>query len=305
MRYSLVLFCMTLSSVNSQGLSDAARDYGLGRTVGECLISGCQVFRGFLLTESPAPGEPAKVEVTEQLFGPPLKADIVGVPFADPNDVRKSGTSPNRAWRGGAALSRNAPLTVVLALERIGDVKPGDPVRVVSDGRRSAIIRSFSLEAARLDASPESIADSVASLSREPNPALSGYLFARLTRLETVRRPELECTFLMQMIANPGVPSEAWSDIAEQLVLNYHRLSPGGRLGVVRRFAELGQSHNIRTAVLGFNGLARIGSFDGSLRALLGPAVVGGLTDSYRMLVRKGDMPRNRDLEDGLKIRYQ
>jgi len=128
--------------LRGQSPGDAARDYALGRTVGECLTARCQVFSGLLLTEAPVSGEPVKVKIVEQLFGPPVRLEIIEVPYADPNDVRRSGISPNRAWRGGVVFSKNAPVMVVLALERIADAQPGEPVPVATDGHRSAIIRS-------------------------------------------------------------------------------------------------------------------------------------------------------------------
>src|SRR5215471_3664698 len=60
-------------------------DYTVGRKVGECLVVKCQVFTGWLDTESPQFGHPILIRLEAQLFGPKISSDSVAIPFADPN----------------------------------------------------------------------------------------------------------------------------------------------------------------------------------------------------------------------------
>jgi hypothetical protein len=289
----------------AQVRSETARDYGWGRMVGDCLVSKCQIFRGFLLTESLKSGEFASVRVAEQLVGPPIGTETVEVPYGDPNDVRMSGVSPNRAWRGGVTFSRNAPVMVALALEDNPYAKAGQPMLVTSDEHCSAIIRTLVADAAHLETVPDGISSTVASLARDPNPALAGYLYAHLTRREIVDKPELECALLLQMVGSPSVPPEAWTEIALEARTQYHRLSTTGKTTLGRRFLQLCQDPDKRIAAASFKALAGMGSFDDPAWQSIEPSSIQKFTTVYRALVMKGAIPRNQPLEAGLGIKYE
>jgi hypothetical protein len=66
----------------------AAAEYGLGTNVGYCFVAKCQVFRGFLLTDSPKSGEPVTVRVDRVSFGPPIKFENITIPYEDLDHAR-------------------------------------------------------------------------------------------------------------------------------------------------------------------------------------------------------------------------
>jgi hypothetical protein len=175
----LMIYSIQPLAQSAQLPNGIARDYGLGLSVGTCLITKCQIFQGFLLTPSMKPGDSAVVQVAEQLFGPPLGGEVVKVPYGDPNDLFRSGESPNRAWRGGVTFSTNAPVMVTLALEDTALAKAGQLMLVTSDEIRFAKIRFLIKEALQLEANPDAVTRNISiaveSLARNANPVLAGY----------------------------------------------------------------------------------------------------------------------------------
>jgi hypothetical protein len=239
---SLAVFALLVWSTGVSAYAqprESIEGYSLGRRVGECLVVKCQIFTGWLATETPKSGEPVMVRLDKQLYGDQIHAELVPVPYANPKAVLREARSPNQAWEN-VVFGSNAPVAVVMAGERIRIIPQGDPVVVTSSQREVEIIRSLVAEAIRLQASPESISDSVASLSRASNPALAGFLHVHLLRVETVNTPEFGATLLGRMIGNPGVPSGTWEEIANYMVLDYTLLSPSGRAAMVQRFAAPG-----------------------------------------------------------------
>jgi hypothetical protein len=108
---------------------------------------------------------------------------------------------------------------------------------------------------------------------------------------------------LVHLLNQPGVPSEFWDDIAMEVVLHYFRLSEDTRTVVVRRFAELGGTSEMKAAVIGFRGLTKVASFDETVWSRLGEGTTAKLAEAYRSWVRKGQLPRNDTIETGLKLK--
>jgi hypothetical protein len=255
-------------------------DYALGRKVGACLVTKCQVFTGWLDSDRPASDQAVRMRLETQLFGPRINSDVVTLPFADPNLKLGPPRSPNQAW-ANVQSARNTYVTAVLALERIRSSAPGDPVLLTSDPHAQDTVRSLATEATRLQSSPDAIGVSVGSLSQAPNRALAGYLYEYLTNLETLETIELFASLLAQMMGNPGVPSDTWDSIGQNLVVEYHRLSPSGRAGVVLRFSELGQSADLPAARAGLLGLSRLAAFYASIKSTISPSAIAKLARAY------------------------
>jgi len=218
--------------------------------------------------------------------------------------LRKAPTeSPGYAWKG-VSLAPDAPLTVILAVQRVGAVQAGSPVFVTSDEHKTEVVRSLSEKAVQLEHSPALISDLVASLPRETNLALAGYLFI-LTGHVALRNPELASSLFETMIGSPGVPPETWGEIAGFMVLDYYRLSESGKGAVVKRFTDLAQQSDSSAVRAGFRGLNKIASFDHSVSARIPPASLGGLVNAYRDLVKSGSLARNAPLETELGIKFE
>ena len=299
----IVASSLAVLSLHGQVSTSEQRDFGLGRRIGECLVAKCKVIEGFLLTEFPTPGEPVAVRIDRVLFGPASEQGIVQLPYEEPNNPRTSSHSPQRAWRG-VMFSRNAPVTVAIALEQYADVKAGSPFLVVSSDRSSEVLRYLTATAARLELHPCGVSDLVASLSRKPDLGLAGYLYVYLADSVALRNPELAATLLAQMIGSPSTPPQVWEEMAAYTRREYYRLPPSGRSAMVKRFAELGQHADVRAAVAAFRSLDRIGSFDNSVWAMVPRDALKGLGSRYRTAVETGKMPRNQSLEKELGVKY-
>ena len=169
MRFLLVVFGLAFSVTRAaadDGGRRALRDFGVGQELGYCVAAGCQVFRGFLADDSFSSGHPIAVQVEEWLFGaPPGAPEKVAVPYADQMRNGDGGGVPALAWEG-LKLSKNLPVTVVFGVKRGWGVQAGNPVIVVSGDGETALIRSLTSEALRLERSPDAVSDRVASLSR-------------------------------------------------------------------------------------------------------------------------------------------
>jgi hypothetical protein len=293
------------------GLSDALaqaaprgrelEEYMLGKAVGFCLVVRCQVFRGVVLTVSPEPNEPITVSVDEALFGMIDIPGAVKLPYHDDPRNGDKGAYLAAAW-ARANVTRNSSVTVVLALEKGFGVFPGEPSIVTSDERDAVIIRSLADQARRLGESPELVSDRVASLSRDPSPALAGYLFTYLAFGKASYPRELWATLLSELVG---------SLVADQglaagfLVAQYQSLQPPTQVIVIAHLTEFAQRPDLEVAKAAFHGLAEIASLDHSVPAMIPQAAMAGLEDAYRDRVKKGSMPRDHSLEQGLGIRYK
>jgi len=209
--------------------------------------------------------------------------------------------SPGRAWNG-VSLVRGVPLTVVLALERIGATKGGEAVLVTSDSRTSDLIRSLAFDAVRLERDPGEVSEAVASLSRDPRPGMAGFLYVYLTEREAIKNPALCTRLLGQMIGNPSVPPLTWNLYSAAIVLNFHRLSTSDRAAVIERFAELAQQADPRAAGSGLRGLAAISAFDDSVRSMIPAPALSKIAASYRSLVASGSFSPDESLERALGV---
>jgi hypothetical protein len=283
-----------------------SEDYALGSRIGGCLVVACEVFRGFVLSESPKSGGPITIHVEEVLFGMPNKPDQLDLPYEDLAHARNGdgGNYLASAW-ANVTPSRNTPVTVVFALESGFLFHRAEPVLVTSDERETGIIRSLTEKAAQLDSSPDLISEAIASLSSNPNPPLAGYLFTYLTLGRHLPPTDITVGFLSQLLGNPSVPAGQADSIAAFLVFRYYYLSPGSKMALISRFAELGQQADLELTKAAYYGLGRIAEFDHSVRAMVPSASLSGLESTYRSLVKKGSIPRNQLFEAGLAIKYE
>jgi hypothetical protein len=278
--------------------TEQLRQYALGDTVGECLVAKCSIFTGYLLADAPQPGEPVAVQVNERLFasGNPIP-DTIRVAYADPAEPAEPLKTPSpaaQAWEG-VGLQRNALITVVLE-------ESGAPVLVTSTPQDAELIRSLASEALRLQQAPAAVRDRVASISQVDNPAVAAFLVVHLERIETIHDPDTSVTLLSQLLGSGSVPSEAWEDIVNHVVLDYDRLTGGSRATLVSRLAELGKSADLRFASPGIRGLSKIGASDNAMWALVLNDARSGIAQNYRTLLGKGAMMRAPALESALGI---
>ena len=275
-----------------------AKDYGLGVSLGYCITAGCQVFRGYILTDSPTAGDPIIIHPEEGRFGMPVASEAVAVPYEDFGHSRggDGGGSLPLAW-ANVKIAKNVGVTVVLGLKQAFGVRAGDPVIVTSDDRESGIIRSLAQEATRFATSPESLVDATGSLSSTPNAPLAGLLFAFFTVGKMPLRGDVTFSLLSQLLGNPSVPSGAADLIAAFMASHYPALPPDLKVLMVRRFAELGQQPDKELAVAALRALADVLSFDASARSSVPPMALAELERSYRTMVSEKRMPRNALLE--------
>ncbi|HEY6346112.1 MAG TPA: hypothetical protein VIY49_31880 [Bryobacteraceae bacterium] len=273
--------------------AEQLRRYVLGDTVGECLVGKCAIFTGYLLTSVPQPGEPVAIQVSERLFvsGDPIP-DTIRLSYEDPAEAVKPSQAA-RAWEG-VALQRNTLVTVVF--------EGGEPALVTSTPQDAELIRAIASEALRLQESPGEIRDQVATLSQIDNPAMAAFLAVHLERIDTTDDPDTSVTLLSQLLDSENVPPEAREDIVDHVVLDYDRLTGGGRATLVSRLAEMGKNSDPRLAGPGIRGLGKIGASDNSMWALIPSDARAGIAQSYRALVGRSAMRRDSALESALGV---
>ena len=306
-RFLIVVF--GLASGVMRGAADdgkqAVGDFGIGQGLGQCVAAGCQVFRGFLADDSFRSGQPVAVRVEEWLLGAPIRPpETIAVPYEDHVRNGDGGGVPALAWEG-VKLSKNLPVTVVFGVKRGWGVQAGNPVVVASGDGETALIRSLTREALRLEESPGAVSDHVASLSRAANPGLAGYVFAFLTRSEKVTRRGLAADLLTEMFGSPSVPPELWKEMPFWMVMASGSLPREGQARMARRFVEMAQQRDPDAALAGFAGLALIASPGAPMREMIQPAAFGGLSRAYTGLLRAGKMRSDQSLEVLLGIRQE
>jgi hypothetical protein len=165
-------------------------------------------------------------------------------------------------------------------------------------------IRRVAAEGVRLETVPEAaIAEAVASLGRNRDGLLAGYLYAYLIQRMTVHSPDLEMSLLGQMIADHSVPTYALREITAEMGVQYFRLSTDGRTTVVRTFVDLAQRTDPQEAANGFVGLAQIEHFHDEVRNIIRPETMRKLAVIYRALVQRRSLSRNPPIEALLGIR--
>jgi len=230
---------------------------------------------------------------------------MVQLPYEAAGEVSKAPESDlARAWQG-VSLVRNTPVTVVLALERIGTIAAGTPAVVTESARESEAIRTLAEQAHQLETSPASISGAVSNLAAVNNPSLAAYLHVYLTKHETVNNPDLAVRLLGQMIGMSSIPAAAYPDIADDIVLDYHRLTPASHAAVIGRFTELARTTNAQVAGPAFRGLGKIAAFDDSAGSFVAPGAREELGAAYNALVKDGTISRNNTLEQQLGIKHE
>jgi hypothetical protein len=255
------------------------------------------------MADAPQPGGLLPVRLQEVLLGPTAPTgSVVELPYANPSIPQTSGLSPNRAWRS-AVLSVNAPVTVVLSLDGRADVKPGEPMAVVTDEHWASTIRSLAVDVARLEAQTGAIPDAVASLSRRPNEALAGYLMIVLHYTVSFDRPDLASFLSLQMAASESVPDQARALVAGYGAMEYSRLSEPDKAVLARQLTALALSPKSAMAEAGFHGLEQLAASTDSIWAFVSEPELARIASAYRAIMAAGRMPAYAAVESKLGIR--
>jgi hypothetical protein len=281
------------------------QDNALGNLTGVCFAVGCDVFRGLLLVDSANSGESMPVRVDENLFGTSAVGSTRELRYED-LEQRRNGDGILRlgdVW-ARVKLSRNLPVTVVLAKSKGYGVLPG-PVVVTSAPREAELIRALVAEAVRLRASPGLVSGMVASLPLNPNPALAGYLTSYLSYGSRFPEQELASNLLLEMVRNSTIPGSQMESVVSRVTVLYSQFSEAGKVSIVQRLVKLGLQPDRNIAQAGYSGLADIGRFEHSIAAMIPATMVEELGNAYRSMVRKGSVPRNRTLEAELGIKLE
>ena len=276
--------------------------YALGRVIGHCIVTRCQIVRGTLRTDTPIPGRPVLVHLEEQIAGPPVSGDTMELPYVDPREHLKSIDYLHEAWGigGGVQFLYGAPVLAVVALAPESANTAANyhgPLIVTSNQDILETTRSLTQAAARLEAFPDGISDAVASLSRKVDRSLAGFLFSYLTERVTVKNPDLETALLGQMIGSPSVTPLVFNEIVAHIGLNYYRSSPSARAAIVRRFVDLADGRDDKAAEAGLRGLGQISHFRNEIMPMLPPATAARISSTYRRLLQSRRMPRDPELE--------
>ena len=261
-----------------------------------------------MTVDSSRPTGPVTIRIDEWLFGrPEAPPDAVAIP-GEGQAPPSPGMSDGRlaaAW-AGTQIADRVPVTAIRVLQDGAAGRQGDPVRVTSDQREAAAIRSVAENASRLEADPSLVSEFVSSLSRSPDPALAGYLVMHLWMHAPVPpQPVLATELLLQMLPNPSVPGADMEFIAQVVVFHYNGLPAAVKSEVVQHFVDLGQRQDVWSARAGYAGLAKIAAFDREAVGTIRPEALTALGNIYRELVKTGSIKRNGSLEAGLGIKVQ
>jgi hypothetical protein len=304
--FALLAALMGTRLVAADQTGSKTEEFHLGARLGQCLQAKCQAFRGTLTADSPQSGRPITVHVDEWLFGKPSTApETIDIPYQDQQHVGEHDDGHvAKAW-SRVSVSRNLPVTIVLALENGLFVFSGDPVDVTSNDRESAAIRSVVEQAVRLKTQPERLPDLVSSLSNDPNPALAGYLTVRLATYVEPAGSLPPALLLLKMLPNPSVPGDALDFIATIVGSDCVGLPAADRATVLQRFLELAKQQDVDNARAAYTGLAKIASIDHSITDSIPPETIRAIGNNYRALVETGRLKRNQLLESGLAIKVE
>jgi hypothetical protein len=277
-------------------------DYSLGSVVGECLLHKCQIFTGWLETDSPKSGDPVTIRVQQPLFGPLIQANTIEVPYSSEIVVKAPYTGPAWAWRG-VPLVKSRLLAFVLTLEQRGGHDAGEPLFISSESKATDTIAALIKEDQWLRSSPDSIADDVASLSSKKDPAAAGLLFTRLADRDLLFRPDFGAPLMLQLLGNQSVPSDVWRMIKGEVVVSYYGLSDDRKAAIVSGFRRLIQSPDPHAALAAFEGLWDISQFDSSARVSEGDLI--RLRGTYLDLLKDKSEYRQQQVEAKLGIQLQ
>jgi hypothetical protein len=298
MKFNLIAILLSGASLTS-GLAQSAdlitEDYGLGRTVGNCLVGKCRVIHGSVLTSD--------LDVTKTVTVR-LQADAPGatvsLQYADPTKNYRSAFNPGRAWRN-VLLSSGQPISAVIAIDGVPGARQDEPVVVTSNERTAHIIDMLAGTANRLRVSPEDIAGKVASLSSEPDPALAGYLFVYITRHEVSTNPDLGARLLGLMIRSSSVPPRARGEIIRYYASDFAFLSANGRAELIERLTALALDSDAMSAVPAIRSLSGLARDSSSTRAMLSTFTIDAVARAYNFWIKKGSMRRDEGIEALLK----
>lgn len=295
---------MLAVAANSQPPRTVEQDYRLGGAIGSCLVVKCQVFSGYILSDSPKSGEAVLVQAQEVLQGGPLASETVSLSWELRHTNGEPFGAPLDAWRN-VRMSRGTPVMVLIALERGFGVTPGEPVLVTDTQREMEVIRGLVEKARAFESSPSAITAAVASLNHTPDPALAAYLYTFVLTSKAFTDQELHTQVLSQLVGCSSVPSDRWAELARWSILGYYALSPSAREAVVRRFTHLAQQTNVQAAAASFAGLAKIATIDDTMRTFLSPAALTGLANAYGDLQKTKKLSRLPALEIALGLEHQ
>jgi hypothetical protein len=268
------------------------RDYGVGSSLGACLVVECQVFDGTIISDSPKPVELAvTVSIEERLFGVPAETKTI--------DVRNDHWLHEESL--DAKLVRGEHITVVLPLERGFRVFPGIPVLVTANQRDGVTIRALLEDAQRLRNSPNQIDAMAASLSYTPNPSLAGFLYSY-----TMHRKKPYPAEQVLALSMPLLPHLKGSDADDWAVLfvpgGYPALSASSKSALVQRLAELAENTDLRLARGAVRGLIMIGDYEPAAIKMIPPASLASVESKYQVLVKNGKLPRNPSFEKEIGV---
>jgi hypothetical protein len=273
----------------------------LGGSVGECAVVRCLIFRGVFLSDTPQSGRQVSVRVSEWLFGKTGSAgEVVDLPFAAPDGMAaKDGVPLYLVWNG-VSVSKNAPVTVILPLDRIGFRNGGEPLAVVTEDSAAKVVAYLAAEAARVKATPDYLSTVVASLRGTANPALGGLAVEALLYGSWVKDFDLLTGLLSDLVGNPSVSPQHWAIVTVRMGTFYQQVSAVGKDAIIRRFIDLGRAVDPDAAVAGIQGLCQLSEGGLDLAAILPSSDQARLVEEYRTLLREKKVSRNRVFEAAL-----
>jgi hypothetical protein len=266
------------------------------------------VFHGFIIDAPAELRAPVMIQVEEWLSeATPLPVETVAVPHFDEGEAahiaQKDGIGLSQVW-GKIEVSRNVPITVLMATERGLGVQPGEPFFLTSDAGEAGIIRSLMQQTRQWDTSPDLVFQAVESLSRNPNPSLASYLvdYLELSAIFNELRPDRGATLGLQILVSrsvPPYPSYGLNGVVDMVGRYYIRLPAMGRAEIVQGYTELIQQFTVQkqpadlaVALAAFRGLTRIASFDPSVEKPSDPATLSALSVAYIAGVKNGEVSR-------------
>jgi hypothetical protein len=299
MKHIISAMLVTVALLNScEGATQTQRlasEYSAGVRIGQCIVVGCVIFRGFIVTEFPKSGEPLIVKVEELLFGAVNSAGPVPVPY----EILFDRESKYAGYEVGAAWAHvqpqlNRSVIVVMGTERGFGVFPGMPVVVSSDEREMAITRNITRQASSLIASPN-LLRSVASSAIDP--PMAGFLFEYIAFSPAVKSRDERAELLCQLLPNPNVPPDRRDELSNLVVTYYQNSTGEGRTLVIAGLSRLLENSDGSIAAAAFRGIAKIVKEDHRTLLQSPPGLTALMDASYRRLLKEGKISRDVSFE--------
>jgi hypothetical protein len=272
-----------------------AMDFALGETVGNALFAGCDVVYAELLTGAPEHPGTAPSRILEAREGVFTRGELFEIPYAP--EARSSGALRRLAhsWIR-TTFVRGARVMAVLTRRRMGDLGPGDPVVVTSrtsDFEKLEKLVAIHKKSVLMRLDPQSTFDAFDG----EDAALAGYTYAALRHVGAGIDTVTDLRF--RAIGSPGLPPQAWPEVADGIVPLFSLLAEDSQHSVIRRFSECARSESFYIGSAGFRGLGQIVRF--APKGISDPSLTTGLADAYRRLIAQG-MAREVALEAALSI---